>query len=94
MLKKQMFALVKKNIPTPMIIGHEFVGEVAGYGDNVKDFAIGERVSGEGHIVCGRCRNCLAGPIGNMTAAVCRHVGACHTPGDIDHVFELLKTVD
>ena len=45
-----MFALVKKNIPTPMIIGHEFVGEVAGYGDNVKDFAIGERVSGEGHI--------------------------------------------
>jgi threonine 3-dehydrogenase len=51
----------QKTIPVPMIIGHEFVGEVAAYGENVDDMEIGEIVSGEGHIVCGRCRNCLAG---------------------------------
>lgn len=51
----------KATIPVPMTIGHEFVGEVAALGDNVKDFKIGDIVSGEGHLVCGRCRNCLAG---------------------------------
>ncbi len=51
----------KKTIPVPMVIGHEFVGEVIGFGDNVKGFEIGSLVSGEGHIVCGYCRNCLAG---------------------------------
>ena len=51
----------KKTIPVPMVIGHEFVGEVAAYGENVEDVEIGEIVSGEGHIVCGSCRNCLAG---------------------------------
>jgi threonine 3-dehydrogenase len=50
-----------KTIPTPMTIGHEFVGTVAAFGDNVHDLEIGDVVSGEGHIVCGRCRNCLAG---------------------------------
>ena len=44
-----------------MHIGHEFVGEVVGFGDNVHDVYLGEIVSGEGHLVCGRCRNCLAG---------------------------------
>jgi threonine 3-dehydrogenase len=44
-----------------MIIGHEFVGEIVDVGGNVTDFARGEIVSGEGHVVCGRCRNCLAG---------------------------------
>ena len=44
-----------------MVIGHEFVGEVAEVGSNVKDFFPGEVVSAEGHVVCGRCRNCLAG---------------------------------
>lgn len=54
-------AWAKKTIPVPMITGHEFVGEVAAIGANVKDTKIGEIVSGEGHLVCGRCRNCLAG---------------------------------
>jgi threonine 3-dehydrogenase len=48
-------------ISVPMIIGHEFVGEIVDVGGNVSDFARGEIVSGEGHVVCGRCRNCLAG---------------------------------
>src|SRR6202050_2768581 len=48
-------------IPVPLIIGHEFVGEIVEVGSNVSDFRPGERVSGEGHVVCGRCRNCLAG---------------------------------
>jgi threonine 3-dehydrogenase len=51
----------QKTIPVPMVIGHEFVGTVAAIGSNVHDVEIGEVVSGEGHIVCGRCRNCLAG---------------------------------
>jgi len=51
----------QKTIPVPMTIGHEFVGEVVAMGDNVHDVKIGEIVSGEGHVVCGHCRNCLAG---------------------------------
>ena len=51
----------QRTIPTPMVVGHEFVGEVAEVGSNVKDFYPGEVVSAEGHVVCGRCRNCLAG---------------------------------
>ncbi len=51
----------KKTIPAPMVIGHEFVGEILEVGANVKDFHPGQIVSGEGHVVCGRCRNCLAG---------------------------------
>lgn len=51
----------KKTIPVPMVVGHEFVGEVVSVGSNVLDFHPGEVVSGEGHVVCGRCRNCLAG---------------------------------
>jgi len=48
-------------IPVPLVIGHEFVGEVAAVGSNVADVQPGDIVSGEGHVVCGRCRNCLAG---------------------------------
>jgi threonine 3-dehydrogenase len=48
-------------VPAPLVIGHEFVGEVVEVGSNVNDFAPGEVVSGEGHVVCGRCRNCMAG---------------------------------
>jgi threonine 3-dehydrogenase len=48
-------------IETPMVIGHEFVGEVVEVGGNVNDFRPGMIVSGEGHVVCGRCRNCMAG---------------------------------
>src|SRR5271154_2286988 len=51
----------QKTIPVPMAIGHEFVGEIVGVGSNVNDFYPGDIVSGEGHVVCGRCRNCLAG---------------------------------
>ncbi|MEZ6123156.1 MAG: L-threonine 3-dehydrogenase [Planctomycetaceae bacterium] len=51
----------QKTIPVPMVVGHEFVGEVVEVGSNVLDFHPGEIVSGEGHVVCGRCRNCLAG---------------------------------
>jgi len=51
----------QKTIPVPMAIGHEFVGEIVEVGSNVSDFYPGDIVSGEGHMVCGRCRNCLAG---------------------------------
>ncbi len=51
----------KQTIPVPMVIGHEFVGEIAQVGSNVPDFFPGQIVSGEGHVVCGHCRNCLAG---------------------------------
>lgn len=51
----------QKTIPVPMAVGHEFVGTVEAIGSNVRDLELGEVVSGEGHIVCGRCRNCLAG---------------------------------
>ena len=51
----------RKTIPVPMVVGHEFVGEIVAVGSNVVDFHAGEIVSGEGHVVCGRCRNCLAG---------------------------------
>jgi threonine 3-dehydrogenase len=54
-------AWAQKTIPVPMVVGHEFVGEVVEVGANVTDFFPGEIVSGEGHVVCGRCRNCLAG---------------------------------
>ncbi len=54
-------AWAAKTIPAPMVIGHEFVGEVAQVGSNVSDFHPGQLVSGEGHVICGRCRNCLAG---------------------------------
>jgi threonine 3-dehydrogenase len=51
----------QKTIKVPMAIGHEFVGEVVQVGSNVNDFYPGDIVSGEGHVVCGRCRNCMAG---------------------------------
>ena len=50
-----------RTIPVPMVVGHEFVGEIVAVGSNVTDFHPGQVVSGEGHVVCGRCRNCLAG---------------------------------
>ncbi len=54
-------AWAQKTIPVPMVVGHEFVGEIVEVGANVSDFHPGDIVSGEGHVVCGRCRNCLAG---------------------------------
>jgi threonine 3-dehydrogenase len=54
-------AWAERTIPVPLVIGHEFVGEVVAVGADVSDFLPGELVSGEGHVVCGHCRNCLAG---------------------------------
>jgi threonine 3-dehydrogenase len=54
-------AWAQRTIPVPMVVGHEFVGEVVQTGTNVVDFKPGDIVSAEGHVVCGRCRNCLAG---------------------------------
>jgi threonine 3-dehydrogenase len=51
----------QRTIPIPMVIGHEFVGSIVAVGSNVSDFHEGDLVSGEGHVVCGRCRNCMAG---------------------------------
>ncbi len=58
----------QKHVAPPRIIGHEYVGEIADMGSNVKGFKVGDIVSGEGHIVCGHCRNCRAG-----NAQWCRH---------------------
>jgi len=54
-------AWARKTVPYPMVVGHEFVGEIVRIGSNVSDFSVGDVVSGEGHVVCGRCRNCMAG---------------------------------
>jgi threonine 3-dehydrogenase len=54
-------AWAQQTIPVPMAIGHEFVGRIVEVGSNVADFFPGDLVSGEGHVVCGRCRNCFAG---------------------------------
>jgi len=54
-------AWAQSAIKVPLVIGHEFVGKIVAVGSNVSDFHVGELVSGEGHVVCGRCRNCLAG---------------------------------
>jgi threonine 3-dehydrogenase len=54
-------AWAQRTVPVPLVIGHEFVGEVVEVGANVNDFHPGDLVSGEGHLVCGRCRNCMAG---------------------------------
>ncbi len=51
----------RQTISVPMVVGHEFAGEIVSVGSNVIDFHAGELVSGEGHVVCGRCRNCMAG---------------------------------
>jgi len=69
-------AWAQEAVPTPLVTGHEFAGEVVGVGSNVSDFHPGDFVSGEGHLVCGRCRNCMAGR---------RHLCA-HTHGvGVDH---------
>jgi threonine 3-dehydrogenase len=54
-------AWARRTIPVPLVVGHEFVGRIVEVGSNVRDFHPGEIVSAEGHVVCGHCRNCLAG---------------------------------
>ena len=51
----------QKTIPAPMVVGHEYAGEIVAVGQEVQGYKIGDRVSGEGHITCGHCRNCRAG---------------------------------
>ena len=51
----------QKTVPVPLSTGHEFMGEVVELGEGVKGFTVGDRVSGEGHLVCNICRNCRAG---------------------------------
>jgi len=53
----------QNTIPVPMVVGHEYVGEVIDMGQEVRGFTVGDRVSGEGHITCGHCRNCRAGRV-------------------------------
>jgi threonine 3-dehydrogenase len=50
-----------QHVPPPLVIGHEFVGQIVEVGRDVHDLSVGDVVSGEGHLVCGRCRNCMAG---------------------------------
>ncbi len=61
----------QENVPVPLVVGHEFVGEIVEMGEDVNDLRLGDLVSGEGHLVCGRCRNCMAG----------RRVECAHTKG-------------
>ena len=51
----------QQTVPVPLVVGHEFMGQVTGYGDGVSEFNLGDRVAGEGHITCGHCRNCRGG---------------------------------
>ncbi len=51
----------QKTIPYPMVVGHEFYGKIESLGAGVKDFKVGDRVTSEGHVICGHCRNCLTG---------------------------------
>jgi len=82
-------AWASKTIPVPMAVGHEFVGEVLEVGSNVNDFHPGEIVSGEGHVVCGRCRNCLAGR--RHLCAVTKGIGV-NRPGAFAEYISLPMT--
>jgi threonine 3-dehydrogenase len=73
-------AWAQKTIPVPMVIGHEFVGEVVQTGTNVMDFKPGDIVSAEGHVVCGRCRNCLAGLTCARTPKASASIVRAHSP--------------
>jgi threonine 3-dehydrogenase len=77
-------AWAQKTIPLGLVIGHEFVGDVVEVGSNVTGFAPGDLVSGEGHLVCGRCRNCMAG-----RRHLCAHtqgVGVSRTGAFADYI--------
>ena len=82
-------AWAQSAVPVPLVIGHEFVGEILDVGSNVNDFTAGELVSGEGHLVCGRCRNCMAGR--RHLCAHTRGVGVSH-PGAFAQYIALPMT--
>ena len=69
-------AWAQKTIPVPMVVGHEYSGEIVEVGSEVRGVKVGDRVSGEGHIICGHCRNCRAG----TAAPVPQHPGRRREP--------------
>lgn len=79
----------QKTVPVPLVIGHEFFGEIAAIGNKVKGFSIGQRVSGEGHLICGYCRNCREGQ-----RHLCSNVAGVgyHQPGCFAEYFVLPAT--
>lgn len=79
-------AWAAKTVPTPMVIGHEFVGHIEAVGKNVKNLKVGQRVSGEGHLTCGVCPNCKKGL--KHICSFTRGVGY-HTPGCFGEYFSL-----
>lgn len=89
----------QKNVPVPLVIGHEFVGTIAEVGKNVHHLKIGERVSAEGHLTCGTCINCMIGK--KHLCPNTRGVGY-HTPGcfaeymalPAENIFKLPDTID
>lgn len=74
----------RRTIPVPLVVGHEFVGRIEAVGANVADFAPGDLVSGEGHLVCGRCRHCLAGQ--RHLCAHTRGVGVNHAGAFAEYI--------
>lgn len=60
-------AWAQSTIPWPMVVGHEFMGEIAALGHGVEGLSVGQRVAGEGHVTCGHCRNCKGGRRGSAT---------------------------
>ena len=82
-------AWAQRTIPVPMVVGHEFVGEIVAAGANVADFRVGDVVSGEGHVVCGRCRNCMAG-----RRQLCAHTSGIgvNRPGAFAELIALPQT--
>lgn len=82
-------AWAQQTIPVPLVVGHEFVGRIVAVGSNVSDFGPGDLVSGEGHLVCGRCRHCLAGQ--RHLCAHTRGVGVNH-PGAFAEYLALPMT--
>jgi threonine 3-dehydrogenase len=79
----------QQNVSVPLVVGHEFVGEIVEMGSDVHDLAIGDLVSGEGHLVCGRCRNCMAGR--RVQCARTKGVGVNH-PGAFAEFITLPAT--
>ena len=82
-------AWASKTVPVPLVVGHEFVGSIVEIGSNVRDFKIGDIVSGEGHVVCGHCRNCMAGR--RHLCAETFGVGV-HRPGAFAELISLPQT--
>lgn len=82
-------AWASKTVPVPLVVGHEFVGTIVEIGSNVRDFKPGDIVSGEGHVVCGHCRNCMAGR--RHLCAETFGVGV-HRPGAFAELISLPQT--